>query len=120
MKLFFPSKNVRDHNLRNMSDATLPDDVENLNAELPLGVPPPPVDPTTPDLNFYITGGRIDKWGETPGCRACIKRSKPGFLHTKACRERFYTKLQGDGYEFRSESRAPNQEPTTGMSMMLS
>ena len=39
--------------------------------------------------------------GETPGCRACIKLSKPGYLHTKECRQRFYTKLKGDGYEFR-------------------
>ena len=46
----------------------------------------------------------MDRWGETPGCRACIKRSQPGDLHTKACRQRFYTKLQGDGYEFRLKS----------------
>ena len=101
-EVIFPFKNVQDHNLRNMSDATLPDDVEKLDAEMPLGVPPPPdVDPDTPDLNFYITKRRIDKLGETPGCRACVKRSAPGYLHTKVCRQRFYSKLQGDGYEFR-------------------
>ena len=48
-EVIFLFKNVRDHNLRNMSNATLPDDVENLNADLPLGVPQPDVDPATPD-----------------------------------------------------------------------
>ena len=65
-----------------MSNARLPDDVEKLNAELVLGVAPP-VEDDTPDLNFYITKGRIEKWGDTPGGIPCRKQCKPGYIHKR-------------------------------------
>ena len=46
--------------------------------------PPTPRDPKSRAV--YITFERIIKFGETPGCKACLGK---GSKHTDACRERF-------------------------------
>ena len=46
--------------------------------------PPTPRDPKSRAV--YITVERIIKFGETPGCKACLGKNRK---HTDACRERF-------------------------------
>ena len=41
------------------------------------------------------------------------KRCKPGYLHTKACGQKFYKALQGDGYEFRRKISSSSSTPGT-------
>ena len=59
--------------------------------------PPTPRDPKSRAV--YITVERIIKFGETPGCKACLGKNTK---HTDACRERFAKLLK----EQREESAA--------------
>ena len=51
--------------------------------------PPTPMDPKT--RSVYITLDRIISFGETPGCKACEKKTR---YHTDACRKRFSSLVQ--------------------------
>ena len=91
----FPMASVKLAHLKGGSLGVL-DDLARLDMpdipmkEIPFGlegadaVPPTPMDPKT--RGVYITLDRIIRFSETPGCKACEKKTR---YHTPACRKRF-------------------------------
>ena len=91
----FPMASVKIAHLKGGSLGVL-DDLARLDMpdipmkEIPFGlegadaVPPTPMDPKT--RGVYITLDRIVRFSETPGCKACEKKTR---YHTPACRKRF-------------------------------
>ena len=89
--------------------------------EIPFGlegagaVPPTPMDPKTKGV--YITLDRIIRFSETPGCKACEKKTR---YHTPTCRKRFAKLVEEERRDLLAKRREgitveelPPREPET-------
>ena len=98
-----------------MTNATLPDDVEKLSAELPLGVAPPPVDSERPGLHFYVTNSGSTKGSKLPGVQHVKNGASPATCVPRHADSGFIINCKGTDMSSASKRilRVPNLEPTS-------